>query len=434
MSSTSNVQSVLTSVLRPVYNYDSTNYFTTKLNISNVNTVFADIGNMTRMDVADYNSNVYIGTGSGNAITALRNCFQNTAVGYNAGSTISNCSNVVALGYNSGYAATNTARSIFIGYSAGVSSYGCTNNIAIDSSGGVLGSSSTSNTIAIGARVGTQSSYGIFLGTNAGYGTTGNSNIVVGHNSGSTTAMTGSNNIIVGHGVQMGAACNSTIYIGNQSNIPIAAETVSNSVAIGKSDTGMYYIGTTSRVPGLMMDVSGYARIANGLAIGRDPLQYTLDVNGSVRATDGYGTMAMYHDASGNGRFYESGTIQGALGIFSVQGLSLIGYGAVTFGTLRYGRNDIMIVSSANGSWETCSYMWFGSGAPTVLSLSNSAGAYFFGTSNYGAGGTPPQPLVAFSSSNMQTPATGQPYYYTITYFPLPAAGTYAVGTSSGPS
>ena len=225
MSSTSNVQSVLTSVLRPVYNYDATNYFTTKLNISNVNTVFADIGNMTRMDVADYNSNVYLGTGSGNAITTLRNCFQNTAVGYNAASTLSNCSNVVALGYNSGYAATNTSRSIFIGYSAGVSSYGCTNNIAIDSSGGVLGSSSTSNTIAIGARVGTQSSYGIFLGTNAGYGTTGNSNIVVGHNSGSTTAMTGSNNIIVGHGVQMGAACNSTIYIGNQSNIPIAAET-----------------------------------------------------------------------------------------------------------------------------------------------------------------------------------------------------------------
>jgi hypothetical protein len=417
-----------------VYNYDSTNYFTTKLNISNVNTVFADIGNMTRMDVADYNSNVYLGTGSGNAITALRNCFQNTAVGYNAGSTISNCSNVVALGYNSGYGATNTVRSIFIGYSAGTSSYGCANNIVIDPSGGVLASSSTSNTIAIGARVGTQSSHGIFLGTNSGYGTTGTYNIVVGHYAGSTTVMTGSNNIIIGNGVKMGATCNSTIYIGNQSNIPIAAETVSNSVAIGKSDTGMYYIGTTSRVPGLMMDVSGYARIANGLAIGRDPLQYTLDVNGTVRATDGYGTMTMYHDASGNGRFYESGTVQAAQGIFSVQGLSLIGYGAVTFGALRYGRNDIMIVSSASGSWESCSYMWFGSGSPIVLSLSNSEGAKYYSVSNYGSAGSSPQPIVAFSTSNMQTPATGQPWYYTITYFPLPAAGTYAVGTSSGPS
>jgi len=432
MSSTSNVQSVLTSVLRPVYNYDSTNYFTTKLNISNVNTVFADIGNMTRMDVADYNSNVYLGTGSGNAITALRNCFQNTAVGYNAASTLSNCSNVVALGYNSGYAATNTSRSIFIGYSAGVSSYGCTNNIAIDSSGGVLGSSSTSNTIAIGARVGTQSSYGIFLGTNAGYGTTGNSNIVVGHNSGSTTAMTGSNNIIVGHGVQMGAACNSTIYIGNQSNIPIAAETVSNSVAIGKSDTGMYYIGTTSRVPGLMMDVSGYARIANGLAIGRDPLQYTLDVNGSVRATDGYGTLAMYHDASSNARFYESGTVQAVQGVFSTQGLSLNGYSTVTIGQLRYGRNDIMVVQSNSGSsiWETCSYMWFGS-SPITISLSNSYGTYCFGTSNYD--GMTYKPLVTFSGSNILVNSSLNFWYYAITYFPVPNS-LYTPGTSSGPS
>jgi hypothetical protein len=415
-----------------VYNYDSTNYFTTKLNISNVNTVFADIGNMTRMDVADYNSNVYLGTGSGNAITALRNCFQNTAVGYNAASTLSNCSNVVALGYNSGYAATNTSRSIFIGYSAGVSSYGCTNNIAIDSSGGVLGSSSTSNTIAIGARVGTQSSYGIFLGTNAGYGTTGNSNIVVGHNSGSTTAMTGSNNIIVGHGVQMGAACNSTIYIGNQSNIPIAAETVSNSVAIGKSDTGMYYIGTTSRVPGLMMDVSGYARIANGLAIGRDPLQYTLDVNGSVRATDGYGTLAMYHDASSNARFYESGTVQAVQGVFSTQGLSLNGYSTVTIGQLRYGRNDIMVVQSNSGSsiWETCSYMWFGS-SPITISLSNSYGTYCFGTSNYD--GMTYKPLVTFSGSNILVNSSLNFWYYAITYFPVPNS-LYTPGTSSGPS
>jgi len=421
MSSTSNVQSVLTSVIRPVYNYDATNYFTTKLNISNVNTVFADIANVTRLDVGDANSNVYVGTGSGNAIASLRNCYQNTAVGYNAGSLMSNASTVVALGYNAGYAATSTSNSIFIGRSAGVSSVGCSNNIAIDPSGGVLASSSTNNTIAIGARVGTQSSHGIFLGTNAGYATTGSYNIVLGHYSGtSSTPTTGSNNMLIGHGLKMAPTLSNTMYIGNQSNVLIAGNYASNGVAIGKSDAGMYYIGTTTPIPGLALDVAGYARFSNGLAIGRDPLEYTLDVNGSMRIDDGYGSLVMYHDASLNPRLYKSGTVQATSGVFSVQGTSASTGSAVTIGTLRYGKNDILINSSSDPSkWEACSYMWLGSGAPVKLSLSNDAGT---------------TPVVTFSTSNIQAPSTTQPWLYTITYFPLPPVGTYAPGTSSGPA
>ena len=420
MSSTSNVQSVLTSVLRPVYNYDATNYFTTKLNISNVNTVYADIANVTRADVGDINSNVYVGIGSGNAITSLRSCYQNTAVGYNAGSLMSNSAAVVALGYNSGYAANTTSNSIFIGRSAGVSSVGCTNNIAIDPSGGVLASTSTSNTIAIGARVGTQSSHGIFIGNSAGYGTTGASNIVIGHYSGSSTAMTGSNNMLIGSGLTMASSLSNTMYIGNRSNVLIAGNLASNGVAIGKSDAGMYYIGTTTPVPGLVLDVAGYARFSNGLAIGRDPLQYTLDVNGSMRIADGYGSLVMYHDASLNPRLYESGTVQATSGVFSVQGTSASTGSAVTIGTLRYGKNDILINSSSDPTkWEACSYMWLGSGAPVKLTLSNDAGT---------------TPVVTFSSSNIQASSSTQPWLYTITYFPLPPVGTYAPGTSSGPA
>lgn len=416
MSSTSNVQSVLTSVLRPVYNYDATNYFTTKLNISNVNTVFADIANVTRVDVSDANSNVYVGIGSGNAITTLRGCYQNTAVGYNAGSLISNSSTVVALGYNSGYAATNTSNSIFIGRSAGVSSVNCSNNISIDPSGGVLASSSTSNTIAIGARVGTQSSHGIFIGANAGYATTGTSNMVIGHY---TSAITGSNNMVIGNGITVDPTSTNRMYIGNQSNVLIAGNLVSNGIAIGKSDANMYYLETTTPVQGLTMDVSGYARFANGIAIGRDPGQYTLDVNGEIRVSDGYGTMAMYHDLSGNSRLYQDGSFQATRGVFSVQGTSTSPGTAVTIGTLRYGKNDILINSSSDPTkWEACSYMWLGSGAPVILTLSNNAGT---------------TPVVTFSGSNIQAPSTTQPWLYTITYFPLPPVGTYAPGSSSGP-
>jgi hypothetical protein len=119
-----------------------------------------------------------------------------------------------------------------------------------------------------------------------------------------------------------------------------------NAIAIGKADATMQYIDGTGRVPGLVLDVSGYARIAQGLAIGMDPLQSTLDVNGTFRANDGYGLLSLDHDLAGNSRAVTSGFMQMMGGSHSHEGTSGSNSGS-QIGTMCRGITMIAVSNDA---------------------------------------------------------------------------------------
>lgn len=385
MSSTSNVQAYLTSVFRPVYTYSSSN-FATQLDLSNVNTVTANLVECFRVDVADPNSNVFVGTGSGVSFSNMRGSFFNTALGYGAGGYMSNTSNVVTVGYNAGNGIISTSNSVFIGNTVGEGTTTLSSCVWIDPSGGSAAGTNASNTIAIGSVTGIVGSGNIWIGLGAGNGNTG------------------SNNIVLGNSVQSNGAVSSyTMLIGWSSNVVLSADLSQNALAIGKADATMQYLDGNGRVPGLVLDVSGYARIANGLAIGMDPLQSTLDVNGTFRADDGYGVLSLDHDVSGNSRVVvsaglgsNSAYLQSTDGFLSHEGASSNG----SIGQkLRAGIN--MIAIPANG----CILFWTGSGAPTVLGGSTTG--------------------MTFGSDGAISLTSGP---YTVSYFPLPTL-PYTSGT-----
>lgn len=248
MSSTLNVQSLLTNVFRPVYTYSASG-FATNVELSNVDTVSANTARLFRADIADAGSNVYVGLNSGNSWLTVRSCCNTTAVGYGAAA---NCLSV--------------SNSVYIGTLAGANS------------------SSNSRTIAIGC--------------NAGQSSTGSSNIFIGAGTGTPT---GNNNVFIGNGL----TATSTPYTSNQcvigtgNTVALAADLAYGCVAIGKSDTMMGYLTLPAvRFPSLNLDVAGYARIQNGLAIGRDPGGASVDIAGDFRTDDGYGSLRFTHDQS----------------------------------------------------------------------------------------------------------------------------------------
>ena len=383
MSSTSNVQAYLTSVFRPVYTYTTaTSNFTTQLDLSNVNTVTANLVECLRADVSDSNSNVFVGKLSGVNFLNLQACSSNTAFGYGTGGLMSNVANVVAVGFNTAAGVTNTSNSTFVGKNVGPGSIGLSGCLWLDPTGGAGAGNTSSNTIAIGASTGIVGSSNIWIGTNAG------------------NANTGRGNITIGHSIPVTAPTSYLLQVGVGSNVVIAGDLSQNAVAIGKADATMQYIDGTGRVPGLVLDVSGYARIAQGLAIGMDPLQSTLDVNGTFRANDGYGLLSLDHDLAGNSRAVTSGFMQMMGGSHSHEGST--GVSGTVIGTLCRG---ITIVAT---STDAKIYWWSGSGVASALVSGGSA------TSTSG-------------SNILYTGASNVPY--TISYFPLPTVGLYPAGT-----
>jgi hypothetical protein len=385
MSSTSNVQAYLTSVFRPVYTYTTaTSNFTTELDISNVNTVTANLVECLRADVSDSNSNVFVGTLSGGNFLNLQGCASNTALGYGAGGQMSNVSNVVAVGFNSAAGVTSTSNSTFVGKNVGPGSIGLSACLWLDPTGGAGAGNTSSNTIALGASTGIVGSSNIWIGTNAG------------------NANTGIGNITIGHSIPVTAPTNYRLQVGVGSNVIIAGDMSQNAIAIGKADATMQYIDGDGRVPGLVLDVSGYARIANGLAIGMDPLQSTLDVNGTFRVNDGYGRLSLDHDSAGNSRAVTSGFMQMMGGSHSREGSS--GESGTAIGTLCRGITMIGTSTDAKIFW------WDGSNAASIISTGGGVGA------------------ISVSGSNiLYTGASNAPY--NISYFPLPAVGLYPAGT-----
>jgi len=384
MSSTLNVQAYLTSVFRPVYTYTTaTSNFTTQLDLSNVNTVTANLVECLRADVSDSNSNVFVGTLSGVNFLNLQGCASNTALGYGAGGQMSNVSNVVAVGFNSAAGVTSTSNSTFVGKNVGPGSIGLSACLWLDPTGGAGAGNTSSNTIAIGASTGIVGSSNIWIGTNAG------------------NANTGIGNITIGHSIPVTAPTSYLLQVGVGSNVVIAGDLSQNAIAIGKADATMQYIDGDGRVPGLVLDVSGYARIANGLAIGMDPLQSTLDVNGTFRANDGYGRLTLDHDSAGNSRAVASGFMQMIGGSHSREGSS--GVSGTAIGTLCKGITMVGTSTDAKIFW------WSGSGIASIIST--------------GGGSS-----ISVSGSNiLYTGASNAPY--NISYFPLPTVGLYPAGT-----
>jgi hypothetical protein len=322
MSSTTNIQSYLPYVFRPVYTWNGTS-FTTTVNISNVDSIVVNTASFGRMNIGDSNQNVYVGCNAGNQpsnATAFVT-YYNTALGISAGAGISNASNSEFIGYLAGNSGKAVYETIVIGMNAG--GLGATSNSISNVYNSIfmgtsnsLGLSNVSNTISIGANAGGGGSWGIYLGTSNSIGASGNSNMVIGVKSGSN--ITGSGNLILGNGVYptvippytlangtvrtVDADMSNKFLLGSGSNIIAAGDFSNNIFVIGSTNTNSYTCNVsypTSQIANISLDVYKYARFQQGISIGRDPGIYTLDVNGQFRASDGFGQLAFSNTSTG---------------------------------------------------------------------------------------------------------------------------------------
>lgn len=326
MSSTSNVQNLLTNVFRPTFVYDTTNgVYQSKLELTNIDTVSANVISTYAVSVGDANSNVYVGVGAGNAhsIMTTQSNYNDTFVGTAAGSSTSNVRNCVFLGYRAGSTAV-----------------------------------SSSNSISIGAN------------TLAG----GNSNIYIGC---ATGIASGSNNIFLGPGISNGGtSVSNTLLIGSGSNTSIIADLVGKRVGINLTSL-------PSTTPSISLDVGGYARISNGLGIGKAPGYYSLDVNGSMQVSDGYGVLTFTNDGTGNSITsisntapYSSSnaTLQVTSGYFSQRGTFTASGTATTIALYKVGMFMVSVQSSTGSVYDSCvGYAYTTSNANKVSSNSNTS-------------------------------------------------------------
>jgi len=366
MSSTSNVQNLLTNVFRPtfVYNTTTSNY-QTKLELVNIDTVSANAVTTYVANVGDSAGNVYVGIGAGNSHSTLVTSSNttDTFLGTGAGGVSSNVKNSVFLGYRAGYGVSNSSNSISIG----------------------------ANTL-----------------------NGGNSNIYIGC---ATGIATGSNNIFLGPGVSNGGtSVSNTLLIGSGSNTAIVGDLVNNRIGINTSvltDPSNY----------ITLDVNGFTRIGgstnNGnLGINTLPGTYTLDVNGNMRVSDGWASLVMTHDVNSNATLGFSNvrsancnaTIQATGGFFSLTGtITVSAAGTSNIGVLKKG---IMIASAH----DTASFVNY---ASRMLTVTTQGGTYAAAS----MANTTSNATISFSTSNLTlSNGTGVPltFTYSITYFPSP--------------
>jgi hypothetical protein len=240
MSSTVNVQNLLTSVFRPRYTYDTTlNFFQVRVEISNVDSVFANVLWVSNAYVGDANSNVYVGVKSGNLYTTPQASYRNTALGAFAASNVQNVSN-----------------SVFVGYLAG-------QNV-----GTLL--TSTQNSVLIGTSTFGNGSSNVFIGTSNGV-SSGSCNVFLGEN------LTYSN-----------ATSNNTLLIGN-GKPTLFGDLSGHSIGIRRFPIDQRFA----------LDISGYVNVTAGLGINADPQDHTLNVGGDMYVSDGNGVFELSNLGTG---------------------------------------------------------------------------------------------------------------------------------------
>lgn len=359
MSSTLNVQNYLTHCFRPRYEWNTTsNVFEARLELSNIDQVYANIVNVKNVSVSDSGGNVFVGEGAGSV-------WSNTDV--------SNVSNV-AVGVGAGRNLTRSSNNVLIGTETGANMTSNLGNTAVGS-GSIL---------------------------------TGNSNVLLGKG----IRVTGNNNVVIGNDIDVGTTSNtlrlSNMLYGNFGTRWLGIHTPEQ------------YVQTLGNIPFQGVDISGITYIKGALGINANPLDFTLNVNGTAMVNDGYGMFRFNRDASDNttvviSNFTEgkttivdiTGTTRSSAGVCSLQGIAsnLATGSSAILAPIRRG-NILVTATDLTTSNVYASRMMIATTTSNVFTLSSNVLSCD----------------VVASSSNIvlsNTSGTSRTFSWTITYFPV---------------
>lgn len=303
MSSTTNAQSYLPYVFRPVYKWNSnTGSFYTQFNMSNIDTMTVNNARFSVIYTGDISNNVYIGSNAGNlpGVIVACNSASNTVIGVGAAAAILNSSSSEFVGFQTGSAGKSITSSIVMGAAAAIYSSNVFNSVIIGTSNSIS-LSNVSNTISIGGNAGGIGNSNIYIGTSTGVGMTGSCNVLIGHGINLAT--------IPGYVLVDGITTNPSFsnasnlfMVGSDSKVLIAGNFSNGVVSIGSTNTNAnaYNGSTNDPLTNVSLDVAKCIRVKDGLSIGCDPLRgYTLDVVGNFKISDGIGWIDMSNYAGG---------------------------------------------------------------------------------------------------------------------------------------
>ena len=387
MSSTSNIQALLPYIFRPVYTWSSNDgSFSTTINLSNIDRFSANTVSYGVLYVGDSNSNVYIGSNSGNLISITTcNAISNTAIGVLAASGLSNSCNSDFIGAQCALGGLRLNSSIIAGVLAAYQGRDMSNAVLIGTATGYKGSN-ISNSVLIGCSNSSNISNisnTISIGGNAGGG--GNSNIYIGTSCGN--GVTGSCNLLVGNGISIASTTSNALLIGSGSNVLLAGSFSNGVVSIGSTNTTTNALDPQTGLIGssipinsptwggdatnpatsgygyISLDVTGWQRInSGGLAIGTNPYdpriggKYELDVSGHFRVSDGNSSLSFSNYLGGGtssnvalnfSNTVPGGTAQVNIGYGGTGSLNVYG-GAITAPTVT--ASNITAVSNVSAT------------------------------------------------------------------------------------
>jgi hypothetical protein len=364
MSSTTNVQNLLVNVFRPVYVYDSiANLFQVKLDMSNVNTVFANIFSGLRADIGDAAGNVYVGVGSGNPIDVSNDCANNTVLGLFAGAGMSNVTNSIYLGYTAGQGSENADGTTAIGI----------------------------NTIGDGI-----------------------SNIYIGNSTGGA----GDSNLFLGHDLSANASLSNTMYLGfgnplitgkfDTQRVGILTTTPTYPIELANYTYISNGLGINADPVLHTLNVNGDVFVEDGFG------SFTFDQNQTTSNsiltatsyTPGKILEATFGSVTNDASMNVYGTVNATNGYSSATGVtgSLANGATSNIGVWKKGSTIVSVVGATAGAWSSSMWVYDGTTATTVSSNQTAI-------------------TITTSTSNIvlsNTSAGTTTFRYNITYLPTP--------------